>query len=126
MKRQIFAIIEVDWEGYEDVSDELVLEDAIGPKVGGVEIFLDEAMHASYADLKEGEKVVIPLSTLEFVPGGNAIWINGRQGNTTLRIKTHGKINVEQCKSSPDSHADIMLADDINFCISSDAQSVSK
>lgn len=124
MKRQIFAIIEVDWEDYEDVSDELVLEDAIGPKVDGVEVFLDEVMHGSHSDVQEGEKIVIPVSTLEFAPGGKAIWINGRQGNAILRIGTFGKINVEQSSTSPNSHADIMLADDINFCISQDAQKI--
>lgn len=78
-------------------------------------------MHTNYADVQEGEKVVIPLSTLEFVPGGNSIWINGGQGCTTLGVKPLEKINIEQCTSSADSHADIMLADDINFCISLNA-----
>lgn len=34
--RNIIIELQIDWEGYEDVSDELIVEDAIEAKVNGV------------------------------------------------------------------------------------------
>ena len=34
--RKIIIELQIDWEGYEDVSDELIVEDAIEAKVNGV------------------------------------------------------------------------------------------
>lgn len=34
--RKILIELQIDWEGYEDVSDELIVEDAIEAKVEGV------------------------------------------------------------------------------------------
>lgn len=34
--RKIIIELQIDWEGYEDVSDELIVEDAIQAKVDGV------------------------------------------------------------------------------------------
>ena len=57
MKRQIFAIIEVDWEDCDDIIDELILEDAIAAKVDGVKIFLDKAMYVKQTIAPEGENL---------------------------------------------------------------------
>lgn len=72
--------------------------------------------------IEPGTKVSIPVGTLEFYVEGNTIWIQSLSGGTTLRIKTTGKIVIDQCKNSPLSHSDIIVKENINFCISSDAE----
>lgn len=62
-------------------------------------------------------RVEVPVSLLEFVDGGNTIWVHGHDGATVLRIKTKGKITVSrECQNSC-SHADIMVDEDIDFCV---------
>lgn len=67
-------------------------------------------------------RIQIPVAILEFDKDGKTIWIQSPDGATTLRIKTMGKINVDVCNDSPVSHCDIMIKEDINFCISEDAE----
>jgi len=69
-----------------------------------------------------GEKVKIPAAEIEFVNGSNTIWIHSPLGGTILRIKCSGKINIEKCDNNPNSHSDIMVEGDINFCLSNDIQ----
>lgn len=71
---------------------------------------------------KAGQKVSIPVGALDFVVGGNTIWVQSPEGGTTMRIKCAGKINVNVCQHSPISHVDIMVPGDIEFCISKDAE----
>lgn len=47
MKRKILVEVEIDWEDYEDVSDELIIEDALTSKFEGVEIRVVETDIAS-------------------------------------------------------------------------------
>lgn len=68
------------------------------------------------------ERVVIPVSTLEFVDGGNTIWIHDKRGGTALRIKTTGKIVTSVCEM-PVSHSDVVVERDIHFCLSENASS---
>lgn len=68
-----------------------------------------------------GNRISIPVGLIEFNEGGNTIWIQS-EGGTILRIKTLGKIKVDKCKTSPVSHADIIVKEDINFCVSEDAK----
>lgn len=66
-------------------------------------------------------RIQIPASVIEFEEDGNTIWIQNTEGSTTLRIKTMGKIKVDHCKTSPVSHGDIIVKEDINICVSEDA-----
>lgn len=66
-------------------------------------------------------RVSIPVSVLEFEDNGNTLWIHGPAGGTILRIKTTGRIKTSHCKVSPNSHADMLVKDDINICLSGDA-----
>lgn len=73
-------------------------------------------------EIEQGERIQIPAAILEFVVGGNTIWVHGVDGSTILRIKTMGKIITEVCEISPSSHGDIIVQEDINMCISEDAE----
>ncbi len=66
--------------------------------------------------------IIIPVIQIEFYENSNTIWIHNREGSTAMRIKCTGKINVDQCKDSPQSHCDIIVEGDINFCISKDSK----
>lgn len=66
--------------------------------------------------------VSIPVGAIEFVNGGNTLWVQSPLGGTTLRIKCTGKINIDSCDTSPLSHCDLIVEGDINFCLSKDAQ----
>lgn len=70
---------------------------------------------------KPGTRISIPVGAIEFVVGGNTIWIQGMEGGTSLRIKCKGKIKTDVCNNSPISHADIIVDGDIEFCLSEDA-----
>jgi hypothetical protein len=63
------------------------------------------------------DRVIVRVLALEFQEGGNTIWIQGPQGGTTLRIKTMGKVTSSRCDTSPISHGDIVVQDDIHICI---------
>lgn len=60
-------------------------------------------------------RVQLEAVGLEFVEGGNTIWIHGAHG-TILRIKCSGRILVKAC-SAPSAHADVMVDGDVAFCI---------
>lgn len=47
MSRKLIVIVEIDWPEYEDVADELILEDAIREVAVGVRVYL-----ATEQDLK--------------------------------------------------------------------------
>lgn len=65
-------------------------------------------------------RVVLPVIALEFHEGGNTIWIHGPEGGTLLRIKTQGKVTSSCCITSPISHGDIRVQEDIHICIGKD------
>ena len=65
-------------------------------------------------------RVIVSVLALEFQEGGNTIWIQGSQGGTTLRIKTMGKVTSSRCETSPVSHGDIVVQEDIHICIGAD------
>jgi len=68
--------------------------------------------------------ISIPAALIEFVEGGNTIWVHGPMGTTILRIKTMGKINVNGECENICSHSDIVVKDDIEMCLSDDAKPV--
>lgn len=72
-------------------------------------------------DVTTGARVVIPVCQIEFHVGGNTIWIHSPIGATVLRIKTMGKIEIDKCDMNPVSHTDLIVKDDINFCLAEDA-----
>lgn len=65
-------------------------------------------------------RIQIPASVIEFDEGGNTIWIQNTEGSTAIRIKTMGKIKTDRCLTSPVSHSDIVVKEDINICLSED------
>lgn len=67
-------------------------------------------------------RILIPVAQLEFNEGGNTVWVHSPLGGTVLRIKCTGSIKVSQCENSPVSHSDIMVAGDIDICVSKDAE----
>jgi len=60
-------------------------------------------------------RIVLDVVGLEFVEGGNTIWVHGSEG-TVLRIKCSGRITAKSC-SAPGPHADVIVAGDIEFCV---------
>jgi hypothetical protein len=66
-------------------------------------------------------RTTIPVAAIEFDSSGHTIWVQGLNG-TVLRIKTLGKILVDQCTTNPCSHADIIVLEDIKICLSTDAE----
>ena len=72
--------------------------------------------------LEQGARIKIPVSELEFVIGGNTIWVHSPIGATVLRIKTGQTIQVEKCDSNPCSHLDVMTVTGFLFCLADDAQ----
>jgi hypothetical protein len=71
--------------------------------------------------MEKGYRVTIPVEAIEFNVGSHTIWIQSKNG-TTLRIKCSGEIKIDNCKTSPVSHSDIMVEGDINFCLADDAK----
>jgi len=65
-------------------------------------------------------RVNIKACEIEFINGGNTIWVHSPLGGTVLRIKCSGEIKTEACTNSPISHGDILVHGDINFCVSTD------
>lgn len=68
--------------------------------------------------------IQIPAACIEFVEGGNTIWVHGPMGATILRIKTMGKINSQGECENICSHSDMVVQDDIELCLSEDAKPV--
>ena len=60
--------------------------------------------------------MVIEVVGLEFIEGGNTIWVHGADGGTMLRIQCSGQIRVNPCQS-PVAHADVRVAGDIEICV---------
>ena len=73
---------------------------------------------------QRGARVIIPVAQIEYVEGGDTIWIQSPLGATVLRIKTVNNNNVESevCKNSPVSHADLRLNDSVGMCLGPDAE----
>lgn len=67
--------------------------------------------------MDKGERVSVEVSVLEYVEGGNTIWIHGPEGGTVLRIKTRGTISTDDACVSPIAHADVVVSDDIRICV---------
>lgn len=65
----------------------------------------------------------VPVAVLEFVDGGNTIWVHNNQGATVLRIKTMGKISVNRDCQNICSHADIITGSNIEICMAKEDQS---
>lgn len=61
--------------------------------------------------------IQIPAALIEFVEGGNTIWVHSPEGATILRIKTMGKITVNHECENICSHSDIIVKDDISICL---------
>lgn len=61
--RKILIELQVDWEGYEDVSDELIVEDAIQEKVEGVGWTLLRQLHV-IKSLPEYNEILYHAKTL--------------------------------------------------------------
>lgn len=59
----------------------------------------------------------IPVCLVEYMPGGNTIWVHSPKGATVLRIKCTGKINVRQTCVNVVDHSDMMVQGDIDICI---------
>ena len=66
--------------------------------------------------------IQIPVCQLEFAEGGNTLWVHSPIGATVLRIKTTGKINIKSGCENICSHADIIVAGDIEICLAAAAQ----
>jgi hypothetical protein len=64
--------------------------------------------------------ITIEASQIEFVEGGNTIWVHGPQGGTILRIKTMGKIEVHPGCENICAHADMIVQGNIHICIPSE------
>ena len=71
---------------------------------------------------KTGERVRIPVSSMEFSVDGTTIWIQDRRGGTAFRIRTNGMVKIEVCQNSPLSHGDLIVNQDIDICLSKNAQ----
>jgi hypothetical protein len=65
-------------------------------------------------------RVVVQVSAIEFQESGNTLWIHGPQGGTTLRVKTTGKVTSSRCDTSPTSHGDVVVQQDIHLCLGKD------
>ena len=61
--------------------------------------------------------IQIPAACIEFVEGGNTIWVHSPIGATILRIKCTGKIIVERECSNIVSHSDMIVTGDIQMCL---------
>ena len=62
----------------------------------------------------------IEVAMIEFVDGGNTIWIHDKQGSTVLRIKCSGKITVKDGCENICAHADILVPGNIEICMPSE------
>lgn len=59
----------------------------------------------------------IEVVELEFVEGGNTIWVHGPQGATVLRVKCSGQIKVQRGCENVCAHGDMEVTGDINICM---------
>lgn len=63
----------------------------------------------------------LPVAEIQFMDGGNTLWVHAPDGSTTLRIKTTGKFKATWCKDSPVSHGDMLITGDQVICIGTEA-----
>lgn len=61
--------------------------------------------------------IQIEAALIEFMPGGNTIWVHGPNGATVLRIKSTGKIVVNNVCGNICSHSDMVVVGDIDVCV---------
>ncbi len=69
---------------------------------------------------KLGERIQIPAAQVEFVHGGDTIWVHGPDGTTILRLKlveAGCSIMAERCETSPVPHGDGLLVGHVSICI---------
>ena len=60
--------------------------------------------------MAKGDRVLIPAAQIEFIEGGDTIWVHGPQGATVLRIKLNEPIEADRC-SARISHMDIFAGE---------------
>jgi hypothetical protein len=58
----------------------------------------------------------IDVECVEFVPGGNTLWVQSMNG-TVLRIKCTGEVKIHNGCTNNIPHADIMVDGDIEMCM---------
>jgi hypothetical protein len=70
-----------------------------------------------------GDRITIPVSVVEFVVGGNTIWVQSPQGATVLRIQSPPgtKIVINELCENCVSHVDVRARDPIEVCLANDA-----
>ena len=61
----------------------------------------------------------IKVCLLEFMPGGNTIWIHNEKACTVLRIRCTGKVIVKLGCENICAHADITVGGDLEICMPS-------
>lgn len=83
--RSIYAEIRIDWEDYDDVMDELVLEDAIDSVKDGVDIYVVP----NYSTLIAEHKLM--KEALKKIGGGHAEAWSKDVANKTLKQLSDGK-----------------------------------
>ncbi len=61
--------------------------------------------------------IKIPVAELEFVDGGNTIWVHNAQGATVFRLKVRRVVARPGCDNVC-AHADVIaLEQDVHFCM---------
>jgi hypothetical protein len=58
----------------------------------------------------------IAVHLLEFVEGGNTIWIHNSKG-TVVRIQCTGEIKIHNGCENNVAHCDVRVVGDLHFCI---------
>ena len=71
---------------------------------------------------KKGVRVRIPACEIEFVEGGNTLWVHSPTGGTAFRVKVTGKITSTRCETPiGPSHSDAVVQGDLHFCLGTEA-----
>lgn len=78
---------------------------------------LEESKEAESTNAMIGERILIEVAGLEFVEGGNTLWVHGTTGGTVLRIRCSGKITVKPHCTNSVAHADMQVVGDIEICL---------
>lgn len=71
------------------------------------------------------ERIGVPVSTIEFSPGSNTIWVKNLKGSTAIQIVCSGEILIDKCTNSPVSHCDLLVPGSIMFSESIEKQNPS-
>lgn len=72
--------------------------------------------------IKKGDRVTVPAAQIEFVQGGDTLWIHGPDGSTILRLtglNAACRFTATRCATSPVPHGDGILAGPLTLCIPS-------